>query len=175
MKKTALILLAFLGIAVIASSCSKDEESYTMSNQDFVTQASSSNSFEIAAGNLAKTKGANPNVVAYGQHMVTDHTQAAAEMSALVSNKGLTVSTTLMAKDQTNYNQLNSLSGSAFDKQFAAIMVASHQEAVTLFQNASVDFGVPDADLRSFAAGKLPTLKTHLSDAQALQAQVGQP
>lgn len=143
-----------------------------MNNQDFVTQASSSNMFEIAAGNLALHNTSNTNVKAYGNHMITDHGQAAAEMAALASKKGWTVPTAMAAKEQSNYNTLAALSGTAFDKQFALMMVTSHQEAITLFQNAASSKGVPDADLRAFANGKLPTLKSHLADAQTLQTQV---
>ena len=145
-----------------------------MANQDFVAQASSSNMFEIAAGNLAMQKSANANVTEYGNHMATDHGTAAAEMAAMANQKGWSVPANMMEKHQTKLNMLTSLSGTEFDKQYAAMMVASHQETIALFQQASSDMGVPDADLRSFAGGKLPTLNEHLQHAQELQTQVGQ-
>ncbi|WP_419699500.1 DUF4142 domain-containing protein [Mucilaginibacter sp. NFX135] len=143
-----------------------------MSNQDFVTQASSSNMFEIAAGNLALHNSTNANVKAFGNHMVTDHGQAATEMATLAAKKGWTVPTAMATKEQNNYNTLAGLSGTAFDKQFAMMMITSHQETIALFQNAAGNSGVPDADLRNFASGKLPTLKEHLTDSQTLQTQV---
>lgn len=143
-----------------------------MNNQDFVTQASSGNMFEIAAGNLAVNQSTNANVKAFGNHMITDHGQTATEMAALAGKKGWTIPTTMSAKEQNNYDALAALTGTAFDKQFAQMMVTSHQETVALFQSAAGNNGVPDGDLQDFAAGKLPTLKGHLSDAQTLQAQV---
>jgi putative membrane protein len=173
MKKTVFLILAVLGTAVFIQSCKKDNNNnYVMANQDFVTQASSSNMFEIAAGNLAINKSTNSNVKAFGSHMTTDHGQAATEMAALASQKGWTIPTAMSVKDQNNYNTLAGLSGTAFDKQFALIMVTSHQETIALFQTAAGNSGVSDADLRSFAAGKLPTLKEHLADAKTLQTQV---
>jgi len=173
MKKSILYVMVLLGTTLCIQSCKKDHNNnYTMSNQDFVTKASSSNMFEIAAGNLAVQNSTNTNVKAFGNHMITDHGQAATEMAALASRKGWTVPSAMSAKDQNNYNTLAALSGIAFDKQFAMIMVTSHQEAITLFQNAASNSGVPDADLRSFASGKIPTLKEHLAEAQALQIQV---
>jgi putative membrane protein len=173
MKKTILLTMALLGTAISIQSCKKDNNNnYQMGNQDFVTQASSSNMFEIAAGGLAVQKSTNANVKAFGNHMTTDHGQAATEMATLANQKGWTVPSTMSAKEQTNYNVLATLSGTAFDKQFAQIMVTSHQETIALFQTAASDSGVPDGDLRGFATGKLPTLKAHLADAQTLQTQV---
>ena len=61
--------------------------------------------------------------------------------------------------------------GAAFDKEFARIMVVSHQDAVNLFSAAASENGVFDADLRAFAAGKIPSLTTHLKDATTLNAR----
>jgi putative membrane protein len=171
MKKLTFLMIVVLGTAIIFQSCKKDHN-YNMNNQDFVTQASSSNMFEIAAGNLAVQKSSNANVKAFGNHMITDHGQAGAEMATLASQKGWTVPSAMLVKEQTNYNALAALTGTAFDKQFAMMMVTSHQETVALFENAASDNGVPDDDLRGFASGKLPTLRDHLTDAQTLQTQV---
>nr|WP_294796010.1 DUF4142 domain-containing protein [uncultured Mucilaginibacter sp.] len=167
-----LIGLAFLIFVSLATSCKKDND-YQMSNQSFVTEASSGNMFEIAAGNLAVQKSVNADVKAYGNHMVSDHGTAATQMMTMANEKGWSVPTTMMEKHQGKLNTLAALSGAEFDKQYAAMMVTSHMETISLFQNASSNIGVPDSDLRSFAAGKLPTLNDHLKDAQQLQNQVG--
>lgn len=145
-----------------------------MTDQDFVTRASSSNMFEIAAGNLTISNSTNSSVTAFGSHMVNDHGQAATEMMGLAHQKGWTIPTDMLEKDKANLSVLASLSGTAFDKQFAAMMVTSHQETISLFTSVAQNNGVPDADLRAFASGKLPTLKEHLQEAQTLQTQVNQ-
>ncbi|MGY3212371.1 DUF4142 domain-containing protein [Mucilaginibacter sp. HD30] len=167
-----LIGLAFLVFVSLVTSCKKDNN-YQMANQTFVTQASSSNMFEIEAGNLAVQKGVNADVKAYGNHMVTDHGTAATEMASMANQKGLTIPGAMMEKHQTKLNMLAGLSGEAFDKQYAAMMLASHMETITLFQEASSNIGVPDGDLRGFASAKLPTLNEHLEHAQQLQNKVG--
>jgi len=175
MKKISkVILLALLGSSLIIIACKKNDDHYTMNNQDFVTQASSSNMFEVAAGNLAQQKSTNADVKAFGNHMVTDHSQVGAEMATLANKKGWTVPANMQPAEQSNYNTLASLQGTAFDKQFAAMMVASHQQAISLFERASSRDGVPDSDLRGFASNKLPALREHLQGAQQLQTKVGQ-
>jgi putative membrane protein len=171
--KTCLTIFTMI-VATTVSSCTKDdgEEQYSMSNQDFVTKASSSNNFEVSAGTLALTKATNADVKSYGQHMVTDHTAAGLEMKNLASGKGWTVPVTLQTKEQQNLDRLSALSGSAFDKEFVNIMVVSHQDAVALFEKAATTMGVPDVDLRSMASAKLPTLREHLQHATELKLKV---
>jgi putative membrane protein len=175
MKKAILLVMVILGTTAFMQSCKKENnDKYIMNNQDFVSQASSSNMFEIAAGNLAINKSSNDNVKAFGNHMISDHGQTATEMATLAAQKGWTVPAAMLPEQQNNYNTLAALSGTAFDKQFAQIMVASHIETINMFQKAASESGVPDEGLRSFAANKIPTLKEHLTDAQTLQTQVGQ-
>ena len=165
--------ILIFGVAAIIPSCTDDDDDdYKMDNQAFVNQAASSNNFEIAAGNLAKTKGQSTSVQQYGDHMVTDHTAVGAEMMALASSKGWTVPTDLQPKEQALLNTLDSVSGGTFDLQFAGIMEASPQDAVNLFEEASSRGGVRDADLRNFAASKLPALRTHLEGAKTLRTQI---
>jgi putative membrane protein len=174
MKKAINLLFAFLGSGIMLASCSKDNNNnFTMTNQDFVNQASSSNNFEIASGSLAKSKGVDDSVKMYGNHMVNDHGTTATEMAALASQKGLTIPIALLPKHQRSIDTLNSLSGSAFDKKYAAMMVLSHRETIALFQQAADNNGVPDQDIRSFATRKLAALRLHLQDALLLQAKVG--
>jgi hypothetical protein len=52
-------------------------------------------------------------------------------------------------------------------------MVRSHTQTIDLFQMAASDDGVPDADLRAFAAAALPLLRQHLQLAQQLQQELG--
>jgi putative membrane protein len=173
MKRLAITLLAVVALAATFTGCKKDRQ-YRMDDQDFVTQASSSNMFEIAAANVALTKTSNANVTAFANHMITDHGKAATEMMAVAQKNGLTVPTTMLQKHQEKLNMLNTLSGTAFDKQYAAMMVVSHQETISLFTSAAMYDGVHHDELRNFANEKLPTLKHHLEEAVTLQAQVGQ-
>jgi putative membrane protein len=175
MKKLNYVFAILLGSMLLLgfNSCSKDDDNnYNMGNQDFVTKASSGNMLEIASGQLAINQGVNANVKAFGQHMVTDHGQTAIEMAALANKKNWTIPSAMLPEHQQMYDALKNLTGAAFDQQFAAMMVTSHQQTIDLFQQAAGNNGVPDADLRAFASGKLPTLKKHLQDAQQLQTDV---
>lgn len=165
-------MMLLLGGVLLFQSCDDDDDndSAVMDRRTFVTQASSSNTLEIQAGQQAQQKGAAAAVRAYGELMVTEHTATGNELADLASQKSLTVSTQLLAPHQQQLGVLTPLTGDAFDDAFADLMVASHQEAVNLFDQASQQ--VDDQDLRAWAAAKLPALRTHLQGAQALKAAV---
>jgi len=168
-------LLLLFGVSLFIQSCGKDNEvDYKMDNQAFVNQASSSNNFEIAAGTLAQTKGQRDVVKQYGEHMVTDHNMVGAELAGLAARKGWAIPapTDLQPKEQAMLKTLDSVTNETFDLQFAAIMIASHQDAVSLFEEASGREGVRDAELRGFAWNKLAVLRTHLEEARTLQTQL---
>lgn len=160
-----IVLILFTTSAI--QSCNDDDD-IRMSNQSFVTQASSSNTFEIQAGQLANTKGQDQRIKDYGTHMIADHTAVGLEMAALATAKGWSIPNNLQPKEQTNLNRLNAVTGAQFDQEFIRIMVASHEDAVDLFTSASGRNGVPDSTLRNFAEDKLPALKTHLEQARSL-------
>jgi putative membrane protein len=167
--KLLTVFVVLFSTVLTVSSCKKDRDNdFRMSNQDFVDRATSSNNFEIAAGNLAVTKGVSAEVKAYGEHMVQDHSAVGAEMMALANKKGWSIPTNLLPKEQANIDSLNSATGAAFDALFARKMVVSHQEAIDLFETASRANGVPDTELRTWASGKLPALRAHLQEANAL-------
>jgi putative membrane protein len=171
--KKLMFAIAMIGLVAFLQSCkSNDANSYQMDNQAFVNQASSSNNFEVAAGKLAATNSSNSLVQKFGTQMVNEHTSVGTDLAAIAQSKNLNVATTLQAKDQTNINALTALTGAQFDAQFISMMIVSHQDAITLFQNASGAKGVMDGDLRNFAGSKLPALKLHLQEAQTLQSQI---
>jgi len=165
MKKTNIWIIMLLSSVLSFQACSDDDDddAMTLSSQTFVTEATSGNMLEIQAGAMAVQKAQNAQVKAYGQHMVTDHTQASAEMATVANSKGLTVPTQLTAKHQTQLSTLSPLTGTAFDKAFMNLMVQSHQEQVSLFERASDN--VDDGDLKALAINKLPVLQAHLQEA----------
>ena len=63
-----------------------------------------------------------------------------------------------------------SLTGAAFDRGFVEGQVKAHQDAIALFEK-EVSAGA-DADVKAFAQKQLPGLRSHLKQAQDLQAKL---
>ena len=159
-----------LGSVFILQSCSDDDDEETMDRQVFVNEAASANMFEIQSAQLALEKSDNPTIEAYAEHMVTDHSAATLELTAIATTHRLNVPGAMLKKHQDMYNSLAAKSGVDFEKSYASMMVTSHQETIALFENASLH--VNEEDLREFAGGKLPTLRHHLEEAQDLNAEI---
>ena len=143
-----------------------------MSSEEFVKKAGAAGAAEVAAGKLGAQKATNPEVKAYAQKMVTDHTKANNELMAAAKSKNLEVPTEpdLMHKGM-NEKFEHQKADADFDHDFMQQMVRDHEKVVELFQAASTDTGV-DADLRGWAKKTLPHLQAHLKDAQALEAKL---
>jgi putative membrane protein len=172
LKLLSTVVIALITILAFQSCDDNDIDNIRIDNQTFVTKASSSNNFEIAAGVLAMSKGESELVRNYGDNMVEAHTAVGLELSALADSKDWTLATELQADEKVKIATLTVLTGTAFDKEYANIMVDSHEDAVDLFTSASGSNGVMDTELKSFASTKLPALKGHLEAAQTLKTEV---
>lgn len=170
MKK--LFGICLIALAVGFTACNNDDDDPIMSNQDFVTRASGSNVFEIRAGEIAVLKGEHPDVKAFGQHMIDDHTQAGSELEDLADANGWSLQTTPFPTDQRELENLNGLSGEEFDERFLRVMVLSHENTYNLFDLASGERGVPNEALRNWARGKLPVLEMHFDEALELYEEL---
>lgn len=165
-----MLVAAFVGFQSCDNNKANDQ---MMDNQEFVHDAASSNSFEIAAGNLAAANSQSDEIKAYGQMMVDDHGAVGAELTELATSKGWTIPTQMQQKHRADLERLTGLTGPEFDEEFINLMIKSHEEAVALFTDASdVETGVEDNTLRGFAAEKLPGLKAHLEEAKQLETTV---
>src|SRR5690554_5993682 len=175
MKRLRLIgsVMAVLFAAVTLQACSDDDDdNIRMDNQTFVTEAASSNMFEIEAGEMAVVRGNSADVKEYGGMMVVDHGATGLEMRALVGRKGWDMPDNLLPKHQQMLDRLDGKTGAEFDREFVSLMVTSHEEAVKLFSDASESNSVSDGDLKRFAGEKLPGLRHHLEEARDLAEQV---
>jgi putative membrane protein len=136
----------------------------------FASNAAQGGMAEVQLGQLAVQKATNPDVKAFGQHMVDDHTKANDELKEVAGKESITLPTNLNAKDQALMSRLQNLSGAQFDKAYIRAMVKDHEEDVKEFQkeaNAGTDAGLKD-----FAAKTLPTLQSHLEMAKSTDAKV---
>lgn len=170
MKK--LINIFLIALALGFTACNNDDDDPIMSNQDFVTRASSSNLFEIRAGEIAVARGENPDVKAFGQHMIDEHTLAGAELEDLAEENGWSVQTEPFPADEQELDNLEDLTGEEFDERFLRVMVISHENTYNLFDLASGERGVPNEALRNWARGKLPTLEMHFDEALELYQEL---
>jgi putative membrane protein len=136
----------------------------------FWTEAAIGGMAEVELGRLASTKAQNAEVKRFGQMMVTDHTKANEELTALATKKNISLPTALDAEHQSTIQRLEGKTGTEFDRAYVDDMVEDHEADVQAFEKQSMDDSDPDA--KAFAAKTLPTLRKHLEEIRAIQSRL---
>ena len=148
------------------SSTPSGQNNLSSADRQFITEAAQDGLAEVQLGQLASQRGASSAVKQFGQHMVEDHTQANNQLKQLATQKGVTLPTTIGAKNQQIKQRLSKLSGANFDRQYLNQMLQAHQKDVSAFQTEAEQG--QDADVKAFAAQTLPTLQEHLQEVSSL-------
>jgi len=133
-------------------------------DQDFAVNTAIAGMTEIQAGQLAEQKTAAKDVKEYAEMMVNDHTAAANKLTAIATQKNITLPSTLTPDAQKNLDNLQQESGKKFDKDYMAMMVSDHKKVISAFEDESKNGS--DADIRAFADSTLHTLRVHLEKAE---------
>jgi len=135
-------------------------------DQSFLRKAAEGGIAEVQLGQLAQQQGSSPEVKAFGQRMVTDHQAANEKLQTIAQNMNEQLPISLSKHDQNELTKLQSLQGSAFDKEYVKDMRSDHRKDIKEFEHEA-EHGT-DAQLKQFADGTLPTLKEHLAMAEKL-------
>jgi putative membrane protein len=178
-EKLKLVILLAAGTFAALSCEDHNESGVTIPEMDsmFVISAADGGMFEVKAGEIAEAKGDSSatgvvmgsdsvSVKSFGQIMISDHTKANNELKSIADRKGVAVPTTLSSAKQMKLDSLSAVSGQAFNIMYTRMMVASHEETVALFEKESG--AGQDAELKSWATQKLPTLMHHLEMSEML-------
>jgi putative membrane protein len=156
---------SFACAALLAGSISL-VPAQTLSEQDrkFVQDAAKGGMMEVHMGQLGLERGSSPAVKSLSQHLVNDHTAANQELTALAKQKGVSLpgDDAQMAASMPFATK----SGDDFDKAFARTAVEDHQKDIAEFEKEARSGN--DPDLKNWASKTLPTLRAHLTEAQAL-------
>ena len=155
---------ALLALAGSAAGAGKGGDS------DFVMKAAQGGMEEVELGQLASTQAASADVKQFGQRMVTDHGKANDELKAVAQKNGTTLPTEMSKKQQADKARLAKLNGAEFDKAYMKMMVSDHKEDIAEFEKEAKSG--KDADVQAFASKTLPTLKEHLTMAEAAEKSV---
>lgn len=157
---TALVLAAAATSSFAAPLAEDDKE--------FIQHAAGGGMLEVQAGKLVESKAQNADVKSYGAMLVKDHTAANDELKTLAQSKGVTLPSTLPRHEQGELDKLGKAKN--FDHEFLEHSVKDHKKDVKEFEKASKS--AKDPDVKAFAAKTLPTLQSHLQQAESLEKSV---
>lgn len=154
------------GAAQSSQSESKAGGAVAQADKSFVMKAAQGGMAEVELGNLAKEKAQSDQVKQFAQRMVDDHGKANDELKSIAQQKGITLPSSLPAKEQQTKDKLSKLSGEQFDHEYMEHMVVDHKKDVSEFRKVSKT--AKDNDIKQFASSTLPTLEDHLKQAQQI-------
>lgn len=131
----------------------------------FVTEAMQGDNGEVAIGNLAAGKASSKAAKDFGKMLATDHGAHKQKLAALASSAGVAITNDPAPEAKADLDKLKGLSGAAFDKEFARMMVEDHQKDIAKYEKQASS---GDPQTSALAKETLPTLRKHLRIAQGL-------
>src|SRR5262245_11212396 len=170
MKLFAFVLGALLCVAVAGASAQ------SINDAQIAHIVVTANQVDIDAGKLATSMASNPEVMKFGQQMVTDHTgvnKQAADLAAKLKVTPADNPTSQSLKDggDKNVANLKSLKGAAFDKAYVDHEVAYHQAVLDAVDKTLIP-GASNAELKALLIKVRPAFVAHLEHAKKVQASL---
>ena len=153
-------VLFFLLAMIGSNTVNAQDKSNDTTARYFIIQASIGNLQEVAIGRVAVQQAANPDVKAFANRMVADHSKAEARLMELIKSRGFQIpneATDPPVEDM----MLKNTPAKDFDRVYVHMMVPDHRQTVQLFEKYALTG--KDQDVRAFAQQTLPVLKEHLA------------
>ena len=159
-----------MNAAINSNMSSETKKGLSSGDVEFINKASQGNLAEMQMGGLAVAKAKNPELKAFGQKMVTDHSKAHTELRGLAQQKQIELPIGVSVEQMEDRERLSKLSGAAFDKEYVRLMIEDHEKDVADFQKQAKDGS--DRDAREYASDTLATLKMHLDMIKAIGGKI---
>lgn len=166
--KLMLAAVCCVSLAVLPATAQKKKgaSNAPMTDQQFVDFAAQTDMMEANLGQLAGTAGDAQGVKDYGQMLATDHTADYKQLSDVAKQANLNVPSAIDEEHNKLLSPMYKLKGAAFDKKYAADMVAGHTKAIEIYKKEASD--AQNSALKSYAQEAVPVLQKHLDGAKDL-------
>ena len=123
-------------------------------------------------GRLAVQQATSPEVKAFGQRMIDDHSKAEARLMELVRARGFQIpheATDPPVEDK----MLKNTAPKDFDREYVHMMVPGHRQTAAMFEKYALTG--KDPDVKAFAQQTLPVIKQHLAAITAIENNMSTP
>ena len=135
------------------------------------------NQVDIDAGKLAASRATNPEVRAFAERMVTDHTGVNKSAVDLATRLKVTpednpTSKSLKKGGEEHLSRLKNLKGDAFDKAYIDHEVAYHEQVLEAVDKTLIP-GAKNEELKALLVKVRPAFVAHRDHAKKIQASLG--
>lgn len=152
-----------------SSMSNQNSAKVTPSDKKFVDQVAEGGLAEVELGKMAIEKASSTEVKKFGERMVRDHSKANDELKEVAQEDGITLPDHLNTKDQMLKERLSKLSGQSFDSLYMRNMVKDHKADLADFAHEGKS---SHDNVAQFAEKTLPTLRSHLHEAERIAPQL---
>jgi putative membrane protein len=136
-------------------------------SKEFLTKAANSGMAEVQLAKMAQQKATIDAVKSFAAMLERDHTAVGDQVKSFASQRNVALPSAPSDDKQKMVNDMDKMSGKAFDKEFISMMVKGHNDGISLFEDTKAN--ASDVDIKNFADKTLPTLRMHLDSAKAIQ------
>jgi putative membrane protein len=167
------IVILMTGGLIFVASAQAGQSSTKISAADktFAKNAAEGGIAEVELGKLATEKAGSDQVKQFGERMVNDHSKANDQLKQVAETQGITLPTEPSPMQRAEKERLSKLSGEQFDKAYMAEMLKDHKKDISEFRTESKSG--QDPAVKDFATQTLPTLESHLKDAESIAPSQG--
>lgn len=134
---------------------------------DFLKKVTNLGMAEVQLAKLAQQKATIDAVKNFAAMLERDHTAVNDQVKNLAGQRNVTLPASPSDDKQKMYTDMEKMTGKAFDKEYISMMVKSHNDGISLFEDTKSN--ASDVDVKNFADKTLPALKMHLDSAKAIQ------
>lgn len=142
-----------------------------MGDRNFVKDMAADGQAEVALGEMAQQKATNPDVKAFAEMMVRDHSRAGQELKSIAAKYNIELNTELDDHGKDLRERLAKKSGADFDRDYMKAMVDDHEQAVDDAKDKAEHSD--NAEIKQWASKTLPTLQQHLERAKQINEALG--
>lgn len=167
MSNTTLALCGMLLSAPYAMA--NERNTLNRADEKFIKNAASHDMEEVKLAQLGVQKALHPDVKAYAEMIVTDHTRSGANLARLATAKRVDLSDEIETDPSRTYRNLEKTDREDFDRKFLDQMVGDHKKQVGNYEDAAED--AKDAQVKAFAMERLPMLRAHHEKANELRTR----
>lgn len=157
-------------VSATQGSATQRSSNTNPSDQQFLRRAADDNLAEVEMARLALQKATSQQVKNFAQNMVKDQGKAKDQLEKIGSSKQVDLPKGLSAKNKATKDRLAKFSGKQFDNAYMAEMLKNHKEDVATFLRERNS--AKDMDIKEFADKSLPTLESHLKQAESIAPEL---
>lgn len=141
------------------------------SDERFLVGVAEFNYKQILLGKLASQRATSDAVRELAKMLEDDHRNAKMTLGSMSIIKSIPVPGAPTIAAHEAYDKVNEVPVESFDATYLSTVIASHNDVIALFDTYMGSNH--DPDIYAWALGRLPELRTHLTRAMELDAQLG--